>query len=108
MNDLIEHLDRGNVIRLYKGKYNNVTRTLYILIRSAIRDGSTYIAIQEQKITWGEQGNQMGEFSLEKIPDGEKIHIDNMLLILEKDKIVRNYITSYVQNDRFICSISYV
>jgi|GEM_PF-5242781 len=107
MNELIDHLNREKVIHLYRGKYNNVLRSLYIFLRRAIKDKSTSIEIHDDRIVRKVNDNIIDEISLATIPNGGQIHIENMLLMLEKDVIVNKYVTASLDEDTLVCLINW-
>jgi len=107
MNELIDHLNRDKFFHLYHEKYNNVIRTLYILLRRALQDNATSIEISNAGIVRKVNDRIIGEFPLDFIPEGGKIHIENMLLMLEKDVIVNKYITASLEEDILVCLINW-
>jgi len=107
MDELIDHLNQERFFHLYGRKYNEIIRTLYILLRRALQDNATSIEISNVGIVRKVNSNIIGEFPLDFVPEGGRKHIDNMLLLLEKDYIVTKYVTASLEEDTLVCIINW-
>jgi len=109
MSELGDHLDKANVLHFYREhgviSFNEAIRSLYILIRRAIRDGATHIKFDDKGISWGRSNIELGKQTFEMLPNGGQIHRDNMHVLLEKDPIVSKYIVTSWDDDTLVCQI---
>jgi len=105
MRELIEHFKNDDIISIHKGKYNNITRMLYILLKNLVEDNVTKFEINNEMIIWKYEDNEV-----RRIPFGESSeegikHINNMLMILKNDQIVGKYVTASLQDGILVCYI---
>jgi hypothetical protein len=107
MEELIEYFNNADVIQLYDGKYNEVLRTLYIVLQRAVKDRATSIEINNDEIVLKSNGQTITGMSLKMLANGRRLHIDNMFVLLEKDAVVNKYVTTSLQDEMLICTINW-
>lgn len=105
-DELHEHLHNAEFLQYIRPQqYNEVVRSLYVVIHRALHDGASTIRIGNDRVSWGSSRRDVGEIPFESLSDG-RIHRDNMRVILERDQIAQKHITvSQDDDDVMICHL---
>lgn len=65
INVLIQHIEHDNLAALFGNEtYNEVLRSLYLVIRRAVTDGADSLILTPDRLVWRKGHNTLGQLSL--------------------------------------------